>query len=588
MQKKIFVIFTLILLVSTLLTGFLSLSLITNNYTNELEQRLISNAQLIEGVINENKELANTAELQRLSEDLGNKIDARITIIDKNGEVLADTLPNTLPAQNHGNRPEVRKAMDGEIGREIRYSSTVKEDMLYVALPSHLEAENIAVIRLSMDLAERNKINQRLFYYTGASILFSLVAALLLGYRFIGKLMEPIKQIIEASKKISNGKFDRRVKVQSSDEIGELANHFNHMADHLENTIVQLSDSNTKFKALLTSMINPIIAIDNNQHIILFNQSAEYLFKVNTNDVLGKDILEVINKYSLDRQLIEVFNNNKSRIEISINYPEKKVLKIHTNPIQLDHDPIRTLGTVALIEDITEIRRLEKMRSDFVTNVSHELKTPLTSISGFVETLKAGAVEDEEVTRRFLDIIEIETDRLKRLINDILTLSEIENIETNLITHEIFPGDTLKEVADVITPIANSKEIELHTEVDLNLPTIYGNRDWFKQLIINLLDNAIKYTPPGGKVQLIAYKKYNNIIIIVKDTGIGIPKKDISRLFERFYRVDKARSRKVGGTGLGLAIVKHIVLSLNGRIKVNSEEGKGTEFTVIIPVNKEI
>jgi len=470
MQKKIFIAFTLILLISTLLTGFLFFTLVTNNYTN------------------------------------------------------------------------------------------------------------------SMDMIAREKINQQLLYYIGASILFSLVSALLVGYRFIGKLMEPINQIIDTSKKIANGKFDRRVKVRSTDEIGELASNFNHMADHLEDTIVQLSDSNTKFKALLTSMINPIIAIDSNQHIILFNQSAEDLFKVNTNDVLGKNILDVIENYSLDKQLIEVFTTNSKRIELNINQPESKILKIHTNPIQLDYDPIRTIGTVALIEDVTEIRRLEKMRSDFVTNVSHELKTPLTSITGFVETLKAGAIEDEKVTMRFLDIIEIETDRLKRLINDILTLSEIENMETKSIMHEISPGYTLNEVADFIRPIASSKGIELYTEIDLNLPSIYGNRDWFKQLVINVLDNAIKYTPTDGKVQLIAYEKYNNIIIIVKDTGIGIPKKDLSRLFERFYRVDKARSRKVGGTGLGLAIVKHIVLSFNGRIKVNSEEGKGTDFTVIIPL----
>ncbi len=586
MQKKIFGVFTLILLVSTLLTGFLSLSLITNNHTRELEERLISNAQLIESVIAENRELINTGELQRISEDFGNKIESRITIIDKNGEVLADTLANSLPAENHGNRPEIIEAFNGEIGKEIRYSSTTGENTLYVALPINLEDKNTFVIRLSIDLAKIDKVNQQLFYYIGFSVLFSLAAALLLGYRFIGRLMDPIKQIIEASMKIANGKFDRRVKVQSTDEIGELAINFNHMADHLENTILQLSDSNTKFKALLTSMIDPIIAIDSNQNVILFNQSAEKLFNVNANDVMGKDIVEIIIEYSLDKQLIDVFTAEPSSFEIKINQPTRKTLNINTNPIQLDYDPTRIIGIVAVIKDVTEIRRLEKVRSDFVANVSHELKTPLTSINGFVETLKLGAIEDKEVAMHFLDIIEIETDRLKRLINDILTLSEIENMETKSIIREIDPGETLREVADFITPIANSKQIELQTEIDLNLPIIYGNRDWFKQLVINLLDNAIKYTQSGGRVQLIAYKKYNNIIIIVKDTGIGIPKKNVSRLFERFYTVDKARSRKVGGTGLGLAIVKHIVLSFNGKVRVNSEEGKGSEFTVIIPAKK--
>ncbi len=473
MKKKIFIGFTLILLISTLLTGFLSFTLVTNNYTN------------------------------------------------------------------------------------------------------------------SMDIIERQEVNQEVFYYICTSILFSLISALLFGYRFIGKLMEPITEIIDTSQEIANGKFNRRVKIKSNDEIGELATNFNHMADHLENTILQLSDSNTKFKALLTSMTDPIIAIDNNNIIILFNRAAEELFKINSKDALNKNILEFIKEYSLDKQLIEIFTTNNELIEINISQPDEKILKINTNLIHLEYNPIRVIGKVAVIQDVTEIRRLEKMRSDFVENVSHELKTPLTSITGFVETLKNGAVEDKEVTMRFLDIIDIEADRLKRLINDILTLSEIENMETNSIMNEVLPTNTLKEVADFIKPIADSKKVELHTEIENNLPSIFGNRDWFKQLTINLLDNAIKYTPTGGKVQLIAYKKYNNIIIIVKDTGIGISKKHLNRLFERFYRVDKARSRKVGGTGLGLAIVKHVMISFNGKIKVNSEEGKGTEFSVILPIHKE-
>lgn len=455
--------------------------------------------------------------------------------------------------------------------------STLLTGFLFVTLVTNNYASYL-------DDAIRDRINQQLVYYGVVSILFSLGAALLVGYRFIGKLMEPINQIIDTTKEISNGKFDRRVKINSRDEIGELASNFNHMADNLESTILQLSNSNTKFKALLTSMINPIIAIDNNKNIILFNQSAEELFKVDTDDILGKNIFQVIKNYPLDEKLVDIFSANNQCIEININLPEKKILKIYTSPIHLEYDPIRTIGTVAIMEDVTEIRRLEKMRSDFVTNVSHELKTPLTSISGFVETLKSGEIDDKEVTMRFLDIIDIETERLKRLINDILTLSEIENMQTNTIRNEITPGQALTEVADFIRPIAHSKKIELRAEIDLGLPIIYGSKDWFKQLVINILDNAIKYTPTGGKVQLISYKKYNNIIISVKDTGIGIPKKDISRLFERFYRVDKARSRKVGGTGLGLAIVKHIVLSFNGKIKVSSEEGKGTEFTVIIPL----
>lgn len=585
MQKKIFTVFFIILLIGILLTGFLSLSLIRNSYINQLEQKLISNAKLIEEFIKEEDDDLASKIFQNRMEDLGDKIDARITIIDYHGNVLAETFKREGYIENHQDRPEIQIAYGGEIGKAVRYSSTVDLDMLYVALPIEANGQTI-VVRLAVNLLEIKRINQTLFYYIAFSIVFGLVISALIGYRFIDKIMEPIIEITEASKKMAMGRLGVRACVKSKDEIGDLADHFNHMADRLEETIEQLSDSNTKFKALLTSIINPIIAVDNKKNIILLNPAAEKLFNIKAEDAIGKHILEIIRNNQLDEEIERVFEDNiDTQIEINMKDPSEKTLKIYTNLIKLENDPTKTIGLVTLIEDITEIRKLEKMRSDFVANVSHELKTPLTSISGFVETLKAGAIEDEEVKNRFLDIIDIETERLARLIDDILTLSDIENSQHKVLHQEILPSDTLKEIEEMMKPIADNKAIELLTEIDLNLPMIYGNRDWFKQMLINLIDNAIKYTPREGKVQLTAYKRYSNLIISIKDTGIGIPKKDLPRLFERFYRVDKARSRKVGGTGLGLAIVKHIILSFNGKIKVNSEQGKGSEFIIILPIS---
>lgn len=584
MQKKIFTVFFIILLIGILLTGFLSLSLIRNSYISQLEQKLISNAKLIEEFINKDDNLTSKA-FQGKMEDLGDKIDARITIIDSHGNVLAETFKREGYIENHRDRPEIQKAYRGEIGKAVRYSSTVDLDMLYVALPVDINGEAI-VVRLAVNLLEIRNINQTLFYYIAFSIAFGLIISTLIGYRFIDKIMEPIVEITEASKKMAMGRLGIRAYSKSKDEIGDLADHFNHMADRLEETIEQLSESNTKFKALLTSIINPIIAVDNKRSIILLNPAAEKLFNIEAKDAIGKHILEIIRNNQLDEEIGKAFDDSvDTQIEISIKDPSEKTLKIYTNLIKLENDPTKTIGLVTLIEDVTEIRKLEKMRSDFVANVSHELKTPLTSITGFVETLKSGAIEEEEVKNRFLDIIDIETERLSRLIDDILTLSDIENAQHKVLRQEIFPSDALKEVEEMMKPIAVNKEVELFSEIDLNLPMIYGNRDWFKQMLINLIDNAIKYTPQGGKVQLTAYKRYANLIISIKDTGIGIPKRDLPRLFERFYRVDKARSRKVGGTGLGLAIVKHIVLSFNGKIKVNSEQDKGSEFTIILPIS---
>ncbi len=586
MQKKILGAFFIVLLLGILLTGSLFMGLIRSSYMNELEARLISNGKLIEQFLTETELSLAEGELNKIVKEYGDRIEARITLINGQGVVVADNAAEKSNMENHRERQEVKRALEGEIGTTTRYSSTLGADMFYVAIPVTSRELPFQVIRLAVGLNQIQAISRSLYYYIGISIIVGLLASLILGYRFIRQLMVPIKDITDASQKIASGGFDRRVTVTSDDEIGELANNFNHMAARLKDMVGKLSESNTKFKALLTSIKNPIIAVDNKHRIILLNPAAEALFHIKLENTLGKHLLEVIRNNVLDEHIKAILvQNQETQIEIHLHDPEK-ILKIYSNPITMEEDPTKVMGIVALIEDVTEIRKLEKIRSDFVANVSHELKTPLTSISGFVETLKSGTIEDETVKMRFLDIIDIETERLTRLIDDILTLSEIENIQSKTVNQEINTYKMIQEVEMMIRPIAVNKGLTLMAEVDSNLPPLTANRDWFKQMLINLLDNAIKYTPQGGKIHLNAFQKYNNIIINVKDTGIGIPKKDIPRLFERFYRVDKARSRKVGGTGLGLAIVKHIVLSLGGKIKVNSDISKGTEFTVIIPIKK--
>ncbi|KAB3533172.1 two-component system histidine kinase PnpS [Alkaliphilus serpentinus] len=587
MQRKIFIIFTIILLLGILMTSFLYLSLIRSSHLDELENKLISNGKLIEAIIHEREVPLNKEEYQRIATTYGEKIGSRITLIDGKGVVLADTLARLDGIKNHYNRPEIQAAYKGEVGRATRYSATINEEMFYIAIPVDIQPHNIKVIRLSVNLQQIKDLNRRLYYYVGISMLLGFLATLLLASRFIRKLMEPIHEMTEISQKIADGDLNRRVYVVSNDEMGILANNFNHMADKMKEMIDKLLESNTKFSGLLASIINPIIAVDNKHKIIFLNPAAEELFQISADEATGKHLLEIVRNNQLDEKIKDVFENHReTQLEISIDEPTEKILKIYTNLIRLENDPTRTMGIVALIQDVTEIRKLEKMRSDFVANVSHELKTPLTSISGFVETLKSGAIEDETTRERFLDIIDIETGRLTRLIDDILTLSEIENTNIRSYKQEIHPSEVIGEVLEILTPIATSKDISLTGDIEANLPPIKGNRDWFKQMLINLLDNSIKYTPVGGKVTLNAFKKYHNTIISIKDTGTGIAKSEIPRLFERFYRVDKARSKRIAGTGLGLAIVKHIVLSLKGKIKVNSELGKGTEFTIILPIEK--
>ncbi|RQD69947.1 MAG: HAMP domain-containing protein [Tindallia sp. MSAO_Bac2] len=589
MKRKIFWSFVSILLISSTLIGFLSVNLVNRSYTDELEKRLLTNAKLIATMIRSAEMDLDSDFFRTVIQEMAEEGEVRITIIDDNGYVMVDTRSETYEMDNHLDRPEIQAALtDSESGRVVRYSTTMNREMMYIALPIAMNEEKAYVVRLSMDLSDIDALTRNIVRYIAFSTLLGLLIALILGSKLIDRMIDSIRALVNMTKQMSEGDYDKRIYLDSDDELSELAEHFNHMAETLNQLIPQLSESNSRFQALLASINNPIIAVDPKESVILMNVAAEKFFNVSFEDVKKHHILEVVRNNEMDeliKRSLELGAENQ--FEINMKTPEEKVFRVYTNLIRKEDDPERIMGLVILIDDMTEVRKLEKVRSDFVTNVTHELKTPLTSISGFVETLKSGEIEDEDTKNRFLEIIEIETERLTRLINDILTLSEIENIKNKERTATFIPSKVFMEVENIMKPIALSKGIDFFTEIPGKLSFIQGNEDRMKQMMINLIDNAIKYTPGGGKVSLIVYERYDQLVIRVKDTGIGIPEKDIPRLFERFYRVDKARSKKMGGTGLGLAIVKHIVLSMAGKIKVHSAgPGKGTEFIISIPLHQ--
>ncbi len=586
MKKKLVLLLLLVLLTGTLLAGLLPMSFIRSRYIEEVENRLLDNAKLVEGFLLE--DFLEEEDLQRRVLSIGEVLDARITIVDEEGRVLADTAMRDGGFENHLNREEIQDSLQGEIGRSVRVSESVNEEMLYVAIPRYLDDGSIQVVRLSVSLWEIQGINRQMLIYVLISIAAGIILASILGYRFINKFLEPIKNLTNTSQEIAKGNLDKPLIVTSNDELGELSETFNNMRIQLKHSFEELEDQNIKLQALLTSITNPIIAVNPKKEIILFNPAAEILFETKGEAVYGKHILEVVRDHTLEERVEQIFDQNRdSQMEWELKYPGKKHLKVNTSLIRVPKDPNRNLGIVASIEDLTEMKKLETMRSDFVANVSHELKTPLTSIKGFVETLKSGRVEEEEQRQRFLDIIEIEAERLTRLINDILTLSEIENHRISYEKELIDVKVAIKNSLDVIQPIGEEKNIRFLVEVEEGLPKIKGNIDWFKQMLINLLDNGVKYTPSSGEIQIKAYGKKGRVYLSIKDNGMGIPREDLERIFERFYRVDKGRSRKVGGTGLGLAIVKHVVKSLNGYIAVKSKEGEGTEFIVNFPGEKD-
>ncbi len=404
----------------------------------------------------------------------------------------------------------------------------------------------------------------------------------IISIRYTLKIRSYLEEFIYVSKKISNKEFNSRLNISAKGELGQLAKNFNEMIEIMDSTIAEVEYSHLQMKSILKSISHGILAIDADGNIMLINEEAKRILKCDVSQkVEDKNINLVIKEKDLLKEII-LFKGSKQSKRMQLTTSEDIVYKINLDPIYLqDFDNI-IIGSIINIEDITQKVKLENMRSDFVANVSHELKTPLTSISGFVETLKLNENIDVDTRNRFLGIIESESDRLKRLIDDILLLSFIENND-KMSLDKVSIYEVFKEVYEMTSYMAKSKNINLDYEFNNNEIITLSNRDYIKQVFLNLVDNAIKYTPENRSIK-VEVKKENDIITIkVIDEGLGIPKDDVDRIFERFYRVDKARSRDVGGTGLGLAITKHIVKSLGGSITVNSELNKGSEFIVTIP-----
>jgi two-component system, OmpR family, phosphate regulon sensor histidine kinase PhoR len=494
--------------------------------------------------------------------------DVRVTLIDKNGEVSFDTDFSTYKLDNHSDREEVIIAKKQGEGYSIRYSKDTNSNTIYYA--SILE--DGTVVRTSKPLRDVHTFSGVYVIYYLIAILSILLISLWLSIKLSYIIVKPIRDLDTITSMIAKGELNRRVNVNSQDELGQLGKSFNYMSDKLESTLNEVKEKQNRLTAILQSMDNGVVAIDNHNKIIMINNYAKNIFNIEE-DVVGKNISEV----SKDFNLSGIFSGIDSEFnEIRIFKPHLKELRVRTADIINRNQHI---GAVAVVQDVTEIKKLENVRTEFVANVSHELKTPLTSIKGFAETLRY--VDDVETRDKFLNIINDEAERLTRLISDILLLSDIEQ-QRELKKEKVDVNKSMFDVYNLIKNTADKKNILLSIVGD-DVPDLIGDKDRFKQMLINLVDNGVKYCEPGDSVILSKRIEKKYCIITIEDTGNGIPEEYIPRLFERFYRVDKARSRAKGGTGLGLAIVKHIVLSFKGTITVESKVGIGTKFIIKLP-----
>ena len=545
------------------------------------EAQYTDQAELIRDVF-EQTDFAGTADYDAFAKKYARRQEVRITIIDMDGTVLGESEESPSDMENHKDREEVKKAMTGESASIVRRSSTLGMDYCYCAVPVRTDSFE-GVLRVSVPLEELHAL--RLEYMRSTIFMLAigvlLIAGLVIAFtRFIA---DPIDEVIEAAGKIAEGSYGIRLKTRQNSQIGKLADSFNWMSGRLEAAVKELKDRNNELEAILRSMRNGVLAINGRDEILFYNDALMNLIG-HRGDFLGEPVYHLV-RSSLIFDVIEKVRESRDVIceEGQSRIMGEQYLRITGTVLNREKEQSRSV--LLIIEDITDVKKLENMRSDFVSNVTHELKTPLTSIRGFVDTLKQGAIKDEQYARKFLDIIDIEAERLYTLIQDILLLSEIESgSDYNIQDCDV--NGIIEETLNLLQP-----KIEQKPEVDvIFLPELYirpfpCNPDRMKQLFINLVDNALKNTEKGS-VTVTCRVHNEHLMISVKDTGIGMPKEHLSRIFERFYRVDKGRSRKMGGTGLGLSIVKHIVEMYEGDIFVSSEVGEGTEFIIKLPYGR--
>ena len=545
-------------------------------YLDQVENNLKNNIKLIKNDNSIKNNIGNMDQLDEQIKAIGNSIETRITIVKEDGAVLADSRHNPYVMENHSNRPEIKAVIDGkEFGISSRESTTLNQDMYYVASLYNIDGQTF-VLRLAKSLQNINRIIRVDIYKYLIFLIILLFLSNIVVWYYSKAIITPLKKIKNMAKEISTGERSKIQEVKySNSELGSLVQEYNRLGQELDNKIDSIMEEKNKLTAILNSMTEGVIATDKEKRILVMNPTACELLNVNCENIEGKNFITEIRDHRFDDFLNDVLNEEEHyTTEMTFKNPDKIHLECNFQTITDNQGEI--IGAVIVLIDVTRLKQLEQMRKDFVANVSHELKTPLTSIRGYADTVIDNEITDFETLENFVGIISKEATRLNLLINDLLDLSKLEADYFELKPDDI--EDILDKPLRILESEAKKKNIEIVKQFDENLPLVKMNKSQIENLLINLIDNAIKYNEEGGKIFVRAYEKNNKVFMEVEDTGIGIPEKEQDRIFERFYRVDKARSKEVGGTGIGLSIVKHIVKGHNGEIEVNSVKGQGTNF----------
>jgi two-component system phosphate regulon sensor histidine kinase PhoR len=560
--------------ISLLLVAF-SFRLVKKHYIGTLTNDLEKIALALDKTLRPFITLGDFSTLNSVVKDMGKKIKVRITVVDSKGVVLADSEENPEKMENHGMRPEILPAFYGKTGSSLRFSETVEQEMLYVAIPITDNAGVlVGALRVSLFLTQ---IQELLSYIMRNVIIIAALLAifsLLAAFFYAKSLARPISELASAADEVAGGNFNIEVLTEGTGEISRLTKNFNDMVVRIRELISQLSEQKDSLNVVVSSIREALIVIDEEEKIILMNDSFREIFR--SSEAKNKNYWEVVREPKFEEIIDEIKRNKKDLT---------REMQIH------DRDFICSVAflekhneIVVTLHEITEIKKTEKIKKDFISNVSHELRTPLTAIKGFIETLLSTANGEN---KRYLEIIERQTERLINIVKDLLKLSELEDIregKREFGFSKVYLKELIGNVFNIYEKEIKSKGLKSIVKIEKSVPKIKGDPFKLEQLFINLIENAIKYTE-RGEIILAAKKEDKSVIVEISDTGIGIARKHLSRIFERFYVVDKSRSKEFGGTGLGLSIVKHIVQLHNGEIRIDSTLGKGTKFTIVLPIN---
>ena len=523
-----------------------------------------------------------TGKIDSLVKDIGSGTNTRYTVIDNSGIVLGDSQEDPEKMENHADRPEVQKGLSGEVGTAVRFSQTLKKEMLYVGIPIYSDSLN-GVIRASIPQTEIRQVLETIIYRVITAGLVIAILAGGLGWLVSQKLAKPLQEMRDMAERFASGDLDIRLAIPKNEEMGDLAESMNLMAKQLSERIEANLRQKREIEAILSSMAESLLAINAKEEVIKVNMAAEKLLGIKGEKVLGKSLAEVVRNTELQELARESLTHDiPIEKEIELYGQTEQQWKVSGSPLIDAHG--ENIGAMLVLNDVTRLRRLERLRRDFVANVSHELKTPITSLKGFIETLLEGAIENREDATRFLHIMAKQAERLSAIIEDLLALSRIEQEaeagEIDLFDEPVLP--VIKAAVELCRLKLQEKNLELELQCSEDIRARI-NSSMLEQALVNLIDNAIKYSPIHGRVTVSGTVENGEVLLSVRDEGCGIEASHFTRLFERFYCVDKARSRKLGGTGLGLAIVKHIAQAHGGAVTVTSELEQGSCFTFSLP-----